>query len=62
MLFRSQMKAAVKNRGRYVVLGVVYNYRQRRGEKMTAIPDPVNCIADGTMVNQQKGYVFLIGE
>ncbi len=61
-LSNEQMKAAVKNRGRYVVLGVVYNYRQRRGEKMTAIPDPVNCIADGTMVNQQKGYVFLIGE
>lgn len=57
-LSNEQMKAAARNRDRYVVLGVIYNYRQRRGERILSFPDPVRCIGDGRMVNRQKGYVF----
>lgn len=60
LLSNEQMKAAVRNRERYVVLRVLYNQREKRGEQMLAFADPVKQIEKGVFANQKNGYVFVV--
>ena len=60
LLSNEQMKAAVRNRERYVVLRGLYNQREKRGEQMLAFADPVKQIEKGVFANQKNGYVFVV--
>jgi len=62
LLSNEQMKAAVRKREQYVVLRVLYNYRNRQGEQILAFPDPVKQIENGVFTNSQSGYPFYVKE
>lgn len=55
-----QMKAAARNRERYMVLNVVYDYKRKAGEELHTFADPVDQIGKGVFVGQQKTYRFFV--
>lgn len=59
-LSNEQMKAALRSRERYLVLNVVYNYREKAGEQIVVFENPAEQIVHGTLRNTQKQYRFYI--
>lgn len=59
-LSKEQIKAAAKNRERYLVLSVVYDNGRKEGESLSAFSDPMSQIGEGVFVGQQKRYLFFV--
>ena len=54
------MKAAARNRERYTVLQVIYDYKGQTGEEILAYTDPLYLMGEGELVSRQKRYLLFV--
>ncbi len=57
-----QMALAAKKKEMYYILNVLFDYKNMQGKGIEVYQDPVGRIADGTLRNTEKKYVFRISE
>lgn len=57
-LSNEQMRIAAEQRERYVLLSVVYDYKERKVRRMDAYRNLIRCIADGRMYNAEGNYLL----